>query len=351
MQNDNKHAGGVKSPTVKNHKFGRRRILKGGIGAIAGTLIGSPYLSRAAFAAPQTVSLFIGTTPDYANLYVARDKGYFAAEDLKLDIRLFPSGSAATDAFRSGTSEFVASGDIPAIRLCVTMGAKIIAPTGYDGFSPVFMTKASINSPQDIVGKTIGTRLGSSAELFAQLVQEKLKLAPGSFKLINLEPTDMVAALDRGDIDGFLWYSPFEERAMKISGSKVRLFLRGEEVGSTNEVTLCARGDLAEKNADMLIRFTRALIKGSDYAMANRDETVDIVAAALKLDKAAADVTRKMNFPVRFDKRLWERYQQSADFMLARKFTEKPVNLEECFWTKGVAAVDPSRVEKKPGRA
>src|SRR5437868_2103021 len=97
---------------------------------------------EAAAADPQTVTLFIGTTPDYANIYVARDKGFFEAEGLKLDIRLFPSGSAATDGFRSGKVEFVASGDIPAMRLCEVIGSKIIAPTGYDGFSPVFMVKS-----------------------------------------------------------------------------------------------------------------------------------------------------------------------------------------------------------------
>jgi len=113
---------------------------------------------------PQTVTLFIGTTPDYANIYVARDKGFFEAEGLKLDIRLFPSGSAATDGFRSGKVEFVASGDIPAMRLCEVMGAKVIAPTGFDGFSPVFMVKSSIKGPEDLKGKTFASRLGSSGD-------------------------------------------------------------------------------------------------------------------------------------------------------------------------------------------
>jgi len=294
----------------------------------------------------QTVTLFIGTTPDYANIYVTRDKGFFEAEGLKLDIRLFPSGSAATDGFRSGKVEFVASGDIPAMRLCEVMGAKIVAPTGYDGFSPVFMVKSSIKTPEDLRGKTFATRLGSSGELFVQKVRDKYKLPADAFKLINLEPTDMVAVLDRGDIDGFFWFSPFEERSAQISGSKVRLFLRGGEVDFTNEVTLAARGDLVAANPDLVKRFVRALAKGSDYAMANRDETVDIVAAALKLDKKASEVTKQMNFPLKFDKRLYERYGTSAKFMQEKKFVEKPVDFASCFWTDGIAAADPKRVEK-----
>jgi ABC-type nitrate/sulfonate/bicarbonate transport system substrate-binding protein len=227
------------------------------------------------------------------------------------------------------------------------MGAKVIAPTGFDGFSPVFMVKSSIKGPEDLKGKTFASRLGSSGELFVQKIRDKYKLGPNDFKLINLEPTDMVSVLDRGDIDGFFWFSPFEERSQAISGNKVRLFMRGGEVDFTNEVTLTARGDLVEKNPEMVTRFLRALIKGRDYAMKNRDETVDIVAAALKLDKKASEVTKQMNFPLAFDKRLYDRYGVSAKFMGEKKFVEKPVDFNTCFWTNGIAAVDPKRVEKR----
>lgn len=310
-------------------------------------VIASVLLAQTAIAAPQTVTLFIGTTPDYANMYVARDKGFFEAEGLKLDIRLFPSGAAATDGFRTGKVEFVASGDIPAMRLCQAMDAKIIASVGYDGFTPVFVTKSSIKTPADLRGKTFATRIGASGELFAQQVRDKYNIPADGFKLINLEPTDMVAALDRGDIDGFLWYSPFEERAAAISGSKVRLFLRGNEVGHTNEVTLVARGDLVANDPELVTRFLRALIKGSDYAMKNRDETTQIVSKALKLDMKAAEVTKQLQHPMRFDERVYGRYGQSSDFMVAKKFVDKPVDFQSCFWTKGIETVDAARVVKR----
>lgn len=325
---------------VANKESTRKRLYRA-----AAALCGLAVLTfSSAASAVDNVTVFLGTTPDYANIYVARDKGFFEQEGIKVDIRLFPSGSAATDGFRSGKVEFVASGDTPALRLCQVMGAHVIAPTSYDGFSPVFMVKADIKSPADLKGKRLGTRVGSSAEMFVDLVKKKYNLPDDAFKLINLEPTDMVAALDRGDIDGFLWFSPFEERSMAVSGKKVRLLMRGGEVGYTNEVTLVARGDLTKDKPEMVTRFLRALIKGSDYATAHRDETVDIVAAALKLDKKAADVTRKMNFPIAFDKRTYDRYGASTDFMLAHKMIKDPIDLKSCFWTKGIAAVDPKRV-------
>jgi ABC-type nitrate/sulfonate/bicarbonate transport system substrate-binding protein len=302
--------------------------------------------SSTAFAA-DNVTVFLGTTPDYANLYVARDKGFFEKEGIKLDVRLFPSGSAATDGFRSGKVEFVASGEIPAMRLCELMNAKIVAPTGYDGFSPVLMVKNIIKSPEELRGKTLATRIGSSGEFFAELVQKKYNLQAGAFKLTNMEPADMVAALDRGDIDGFLWFSPFEERSATISGSKVRLLLRGAEVGYTNEVTLVARGELIAERPDLVKRFVKALVQGSDYAQNNPDETVNIVAAALKLDKKAAEVTKQLNFPIRFDQRLYERYGQAAQFMLSKKSLDKPLDFSTCFWTDAVAGADPARVEKR----
>jgi NitT/TauT family transport system substrate-binding protein len=294
----------------------------------------------------QPITLFVGTTPDYASVYVARDKGFLEAEGLKLDVRLFPSGSAATDAFRSGKVELVAAGDIPAMRLWDATGARIIAPTAFDGFSPVFVTKAAIKDPGDLPGKTFGTRAGSSAELIAEGVRKKYSLAPDAFKLTNLEPPDMVAALDSGEIDGFFWFSPFEERSLQISGSKVRLFLRGEEVGVTNEVAMSARADVIDNNPEMLVSFLRGLAKGSDYAMAHPDETVDIVAAALKLEKKSAEVIKNMQFRITFNPRIYERYGVSSAFMLSKGWVKAPVDFEKCFWTDGIAQVDPKRVDK-----
>lgn len=326
--------------TRHSREFIRKGLYRAG--AALCTLAALTFASPAS--AIDTVTLFLGTTPDYANVYVARDKGFFERENIKLDIRLFPSGSAATDGFRSGKVEFVASGDTPALRLCQVMQARVIAPTGYDGFTPIFMVKADIKTPEDLKGKRFGTRVGSSAELFIDMIKKKFNLPDDTFKLINLEPTDMVAALDRGDIDGFLWFSPFEERSMAVSGNKVRLMLRGAEVGYTNEVTLVARGDLIAEKPELVIRFLKALIKGSDYATEHRDETVNIVSAALKLDKKAAEVTRELNYPVAFDKRLYQRAGVSADFMLSHKMIKDPIDLKSCFWTDGIKAADPKRV-------
>jgi ABC-type nitrate/sulfonate/bicarbonate transport system substrate-binding protein len=319
----------------------RRSVLASAGAALLGTAV-----SSTARAEGQTITLFVGTTPDYANIYVARDKGFLEAEGLKLDVRLFPSGSAATDAFRSGKVELVAAGDIPAMRLWDATGARIIAPTGFDGFTPVFMTKSTVKGPEDLPGKTFGTRIGSSAELLVEGVRQKYSLAPDAFKMTNLEPPDMVAALDGGDIDGFFWYSPFEERSLQISGSKVRLFMRGDEVGVTNEVAMCARADVIDGNPDMLVRFLRGLIKGSDYAMTHPDETVDIVAAALKLDKKAAEVIKHMQFPLAFDHRVYDRYGTSSKFMVTKGWLKQPADFDKCFWIDGIAKVDPKRIDK-----
>jgi len=33
--------------------------------------------------------------------------------------------------------------------------------------------------------------------------------------------------------------------------------------------------------------------------------------------------------------------------MIEKKFVEKPVDFSTCFWTDGIAATDPARVEKR----
>jgi NitT/TauT family transport system substrate-binding protein len=315
------------------------KIITIGIGVVTSA-------ASVALAQVDTVSLFMPPTPDVANIFVARDKGFFEAERIKLDLRLFPSGTAATDGFRSGKVDFVLAGEIPSMRLCTVMDAKVIASNNSDGFSPVFMVKSSIKAPEDLRGKTFATRIGSSVELFVDLFRAKFKLDADTFKVTNLEPADMVAALDRGDIDGFFWLSPFEERAQQISGAKVRLFTRGDDVGYTNEGAIVTRSDLIAQNPDLVIRFLRAFVKASDYTMSNPEDAGKVVMAALKIDAKDVDVIKKMTFPGALDKRVHDRYGFAIEFMSRKKMLDKPLDLATCFWTKGLETIQPSRVSK-----
>jgi ABC-type nitrate/sulfonate/bicarbonate transport system substrate-binding protein len=320
----------------------RRSFLK--LAGIGGTslLTAGLWPSRAR-AATRSINLFMGTSPDHANIWVAHQKGFFAAENLEAKIRLFPSGSAATDAFRAGVAEFVACGDIPAMRLWEVMGTKYIAPVAYDYQTPVFMVKSAIMTVEDLRGKTIATRFGSTFELMIDMMSRKLNIPAGTFKVINMEPNDMVITLDRGDIDGFIWGSPMEARSKQISGNKVRLFVRGKDVGFPNVVCMNTRADLIKNDPALVQDFVRAQMKASDWCMANKEETSEIVAKAIKLEPEVAKMTYAMDFTTKLDQNLYPFYCELGKFVLAKGIVKK-LDWKDFLDTSFMKKVDPTRV-------
>jgi ABC-type nitrate/sulfonate/bicarbonate transport system substrate-binding protein len=299
-----------------------------------------------AYAAPRRVNVFMGTTPDFGNIWVAQLKGFFGDENIEANIRLFPSGTAATDAFRAGVAEFVGCGDIPSARLWETMGTRYIAPVCYDSYTSVLMVKSAIQTGDQLRGKTLATRLGSSMELMVEQTFQKFGLPSGAAKVINMEPADMVITLDKGDIDGFFWVAPFEERAKQVSGDRVRVLLRGQDVGFISANTLNTRAEVIRDDSPMVQSFVRGLAKASDWVMSNKGEASEIIAKALKLDPAIARVTEKMDFATRFDQRVHPYYCNLGKFMFTKGLIKKPLDWDSFQNLDYLRNVDPSRAVK-----
>ena len=311
--------------------------------AVTALALGMP---GSALSAPRKVNIFMGTTPDYANVWVGLKKGYFEKENIDASIRLFPSGSAASDAFRTGEAEFLCCGDIPGVRLWKTMGTRYIAPISRDFYSPVMVVKKEISSPAEIKGKTIATQTGSAFMMMVGLINTKYGLSEGDYKLTNMEPTDMVISLERGAIDGFIWASPFEERAKQVSGDKVHVLIRGEDVGFPNAVGLNTRSDLIESDRDMVQAFVRALAAASDWCMKNKDGTSEVIADALKLEPKIAAVTQKMDFTTNLDQGLYKYFYHLGKYLEQKGLIDAPMDWSKYFDTSFLKNVDPARVEK-----
>ena len=63
---------------------------------------------------------------------------------------------------------------------------------------------------------------GTGGEIFWNRVVEKLKLTAADYKIVDVEAPEMVAAIERGDIDAFATWEPWPTRAlMNVKGTKI----------------------------------------------------------------------------------------------------------------------------------
>src|SRR5262249_32111644 len=71
-------------------------------------------------------------------------------------------------------------------------------------------------------GKRVGVAKGTGGEIFWNRVVDKLKLNPADYQIVDVEAPEMVAAIERGDIDAFATWEPWPTRALlNVKGTKI----------------------------------------------------------------------------------------------------------------------------------
>lgn len=236
----------------------------------------------------KTVRIYGSPVPHDAALFMAQQQGFFEKHGLKADIQNFPSGTTALETFKQGIDgkegfgDVIVSGGFPSLTFWdQTAGEyQVLAAVEQDSEGYVLMARTGINNPQDLAGKKIGYREGSTSEFFARTYFEKNGMSfDDDVEAVNLDQAAMIAALERGDIDAFFLFEPSGRLATAASGDKVHYLATGE--GYINGTTVVGTWkSQIENNSEVLQSVLRALIDGEAYATEHPDEV-----AALYQDK------------------------------------------------------------------
>lgn len=162
---------------------------------------------------PSTVTIGYQAGADDKNLVLAQK--WFEKELAQLGIKLkyvqFNAGRDINNAFAAGSIDFGDLGDPPA-TIGITRGIayEIYWLHNLIGESEALAVKnsANIKSLKDLVGKRVATTISSTAH-YSLLSALKLEgIDPKGIKIIDLNPADIVAAWQRGDIDAAYTWQP-----------------------------------------------------------------------------------------------------------------------------------------------
>src|SRR5690606_32930237 len=109
---------------------------------------------------------------------------------------------------------------------------------------------------------------------------------------------EMVAALERGNIDAFVSWEPWLTRAVQsVSGATI---LQNNEGILLPRTYLYMNKGWVEKNRPAAIAFVRSLIQANEMTHTDRKEAARLVASVLKLDQAFAEsLMEKLSYDIR----------------------------------------------------
>ncbi len=138
-----------------------------------------------------------------ANGVIERETGW------EIDWRKFNSGSKVITAMASGDVQIALAGSSP-IAAGVSRGVDMqlfwIAEDIASAEALVVRDGSGIVAPQDLKGKKLGVPFVSTTHFHTLFALEQFGIKPDELSILNMQPNQIAAAWERGDIDAaFVW--------------------------------------------------------------------------------------------------------------------------------------------------
>jgi NitT/TauT family transport system substrate-binding protein len=217
-----------------------------------------------------------------APFVLALQKGWF--KDAGLDITFGEgTGSGTTVQLVATGKETFGWADFGAMTKLVAQGAPVQSVGVFGQLSPVsIMTleENGINSPMDLVGKTVGwDPQGASAVMF-DAIAGKVGLDKSKVKLIALKSDQEAQMLVSGKTQAFAGFRTFQGPQVEELGGKLKV-ISGADVGvNLLNLSIVVSKDYATANKKQACSMVEVTAKAWEYAQQHPDEAIDALVKA-----------------------------------------------------------------------
>lgn len=273
------------------------------------------------------------TSPLNVPSIIEKDKGLFAKNMGEFGIDTveyanLTSGADQTQALASGDIQFLYAVGATSVILSAANGADIKIVSMYSRSPKAFRLFASdntINSPQDLKGKTIAGPQGTILHelLVSYLATDEMTLSDVNF--INTTIPDAMASLEGGSVDCALLAGPAAYNADK---SGLHIVTTGEDL--IEATIVCATTDEFYKaNKDIVDAFLDAQKETLDYIDSNHDAAMQEVADTLDMEVSAVEEMYKYyDFDMTVKDSDINAIKETMEFMYGNDMIESEVDIE-----------------------
>jgi len=223
-----------------------------------------------------------GVDPSLAQFYIAKEAGIFDRNGLDVTLNLGPSGSAmigylvgdqlnaALGAEQAGISAHNLDANV------VIVGETVVLPHLYG------VVARNVATLDGLKGKKVGVDANSSSMSFWLAIVKKLNLNAKDYNIVQVEPPEMIAALERGDIDAFVAWEPWVTRALQ-GVSNTRNLQDNAGIMEPRDYVWMNRGWIA-KNPTTAAAFMKSMVEATAYVKDHPQESAQQISRLLKLD-------------------------------------------------------------------
>lgn len=186
----------------------------------------------------------------------------------------FTSGPPLLEALGAGALDFGATGDVPPLFAQAAGGALYYVGVyrGSPAGSAILVRKDSpIKTLEDLKGKKVAFKRGSSAHNVTVKVLRKAGLKPDDVEQLDLAPPDAAAAFKNGSIDAWSIWDPY--LAIAEADPDTRILTTAEGIVDSYSYFL-ANKDFTDENGTVIVNVLDELAKVGRSAQDNLDATI-----------------------------------------------------------------------------
>jgi len=274
--------------------------------------------TKIVYAAPTTVAAAV--------MYIANINGYFKAQGIEVEEKLFSSGREAMDALLAGQAQLQSVSETPLV-LAVLQGNNVVTiatTSAHEETKLIARRDRGIQKETDLKGKKVATAPGTNSDYFMYVFLKGHGLSKKDIKVFNMKAPEMKTALVTGDIDAYFAWEPHIYYAKKELGDKAIVFNPGARYHGRHTVNMNA--DFVKKNPETVRKIVRALLQAEEFIRKNPEKAQELVAAKLKVDRVdLAQMWREIDFKVQLDEGVLPLYQKIGHWFAEINKREAPL--------------------------
>jgi ABC-type nitrate/sulfonate/bicarbonate transport system substrate-binding protein len=215
----------------------------------------------------------------------------FVPAGVKVEVIPFESPTEGKNAVVTKSVDFGVFGIAAAILGAAAREPVVVIGSCCDkGMAVVARKDGPINTLADLRGKRVAIWPGSTQEVF---ILERLRMEGMSVRditAVRISFSEMHLALARGDVDAYVGAEPGPGVSVAAGIGKIVEYPYSTPMGALNMI-FAAHHDTTTQRPDLCRTILSIHRQAGEYAMAHRDEMIDMAVAKLGQQRAALEVS------------------------------------------------------------
>ena len=265
----------------------RRTLLTRSAGAALGVssigVLGAPYVARAQARKPVKLAIQFFARGDYAHVYLARERGYYAEQGLDVTFQHVLGNALAMQTLTAGNADLIHADLVqmlqlqgktpdPQMRAVGLMSDKL-------ALSLFFQKGKGLDKPKDLEGRSIVDSPGSTAPFIFNLFAKANGIDTSKVAWKNAAATAKVAMMLQSQADAVAIYLPAKPgiESKLPAGQDIGSFTFGDSVQIYGDGLITTEKYWQENKKDVQ-GFVRATMKGCKDSFADPKAAIDAIA-------------------------------------------------------------------------